>query len=385
MRTKFSIRRAASAALVLAAAMVAACGGGGGGGDDSAGRLSVRLTDGQSCSYKSVFVTVERVRVHRSADADPAGAGWSELPLSPPRRVDLMTLRNGVFEELGTLPLEAGRYSQVRLVLADDGNELTLADDRMVALRTPSGQQSGIKLNAHVDIEPGALAELVLDFDPCRSVVSAGNSGRYQLKPVVTAYAEAVNDIEGYTLPGAGVSAQQDGVALKSTVADANGRFVLWPVVAGQYDVVIAAPGGAHAVLDGVTVGAGANVVSTAATPLRPAASPASGTAAGSVAVAGASEVDALVRAQQALPGGPLIEVAATPADAVTGAWSFTLPLAAPGRATWVADVTAYDFQPVEAAAGRYRLEARAAGFATAKTVDVDLNGGDASVSFSFP
>lgn len=393
MRSSFSILRRAPAALALAlAAVVAACGGGGGGSDDGdTGQLAVRLTDGQSCSHKRVFVTVERVRVHRSADADPAGAGWSELALSPPRRVDLMTLRNGVFEDLGSLPLEAGRYSQIRLVLAANGNaapyanELTLADDRVVALRTPSGAQSGLKLNAHITIEAGTRADLVLDFDPCRSVVSAGNSGRYLLKPVVTAYAQAVNDIAGYTLPGAGVSAQQGGVALKSTVADASGRFVLWPVTAGSYDVVITAPGRVNAVLAGVAVDQGTTVVSGAATPLVPASSPAAARAAGSVSVAGASEIEAGVRAQQALPGGPTIEVAQTPVDAETGGWSFTLPLGAPERADWSQGVLAYGFAPADAAAGLYRLEATAAGVATPKAADVDLNGGDVEVGFSFP
>lgn len=392
MRSSFSILRRAPAALALAmAAVVAACGGGGGGDERDTGQLAVRLTDGQSCSHKHVFVTVERVRVHRSADADPAGAGWSELALSPPRRVDLMTLRNGVFEDLGTLPLEPGRYAQIRLVLAANGNaapfanELTLADDRVVALRTPSGSQSGLKLNAHVTIAAGNRADLVLDFDPCRSVVSAGNGGRYLLKPVVKAYAQAVNDIEGYTLPGAGVSAQQGGVALKSTVADASGRFVLWPVTAGSYDVVITAPGHVNAVLAGVAVDDGTTVVSGAATPLVPASSPGAALAAGHVSVAGASETEAGVRAQQVLPGGPTIEVAQTPVDAATGAWSLALPLGSPGRADWSEGVLAYGFAPADAAAGLYRLEATAAGAATPKVADVDLNGGTVEVGFSFP
>ncbi|WP_428420794.1 DUF4382 domain-containing protein [Methylibium sp.] len=371
-----------------AVALLAACGGGGGA---EAGRLSVRLTDSQGCSYKQVFVTVERVRVHRSATAADDDGGWQELLLSPTLRVDLMTLRNGVFEELGTLPLDAGDYSQVRLVLGSNGasapfaNQLTRADDSVVALSTPSGQQSGLKLNLHVTIQPGQLAELVLDFDPCKSVVKAGNSGNYNLKPVITAFAEPVNDIEGHTLAGAVVSAQQNGSSLKSTVAGSDGRFVLWPVAAGSYDLVITADGRANAVLSGVTVTSGTTVVSAAGTPLVPAASGSFRNVSGSVAT-GATEIDAAVSALQLLSGGTAIEAAATPVDALTGAYAFSLPTAAPGKADWVAGTLSYSFSADAPVAGLYSVRATAVGFPAAKEAAVNLGAADATgVDFVFP
>lgn len=355
--------------------LLAACGGGGDSSstEKTSGQLRISLTDSQSCNYESVFVTVTEVRVHRSSDpVAEDDEGWESLILAEPLQVDLMTLRNGVAVELGTLPLEAGTYSQVRLVLASNGasapyaNYLVLpgAPTQDVALKTPSAQQSGLKLNVQATIEPGRVADLVLDFDPCKSVVKAGNSGLYLLKPVVTAYLELVNTVEGYTVPGALVSAQQDGVSVKSTVADGSGRFVLWPIEAGTYDLVITAPAYATAVLEGVAVADGVNAVSAQVTPLEPEEAPSvPGTIEGTVTVSGTPNVFASVRALQPL-GAKTIEVAAQP-TATDGRYLFTLPTAAPGRATWASGTTAYTFAGFTSAAGLYRVEATAQGFAT--------------------
>jgi hypothetical protein len=89
---------------VIASAVtaLAACGGGGGsmdntaapnsGGADGAaplGTLRVSLTDSPACGYDNVWVTVEKVRVHRDGSAGQADAGWIDLPLplSPCRRL----------------------------------------------------------------------------------------------------------------------------------------------------------------------------------------------------------------------------------------------------------------------------------------------------------
>ena len=397
------LHRAGLAGLLAFASLLAACGGGGDGTSTANGQLRIRLTDSQSCNYESVFVTVTEVRVSQSSTASDSDSGWETLTLSPARQVDLMKLRNGAFEELGTLPLPAGTYQQVRLLLASNGasapyaNYLTLpgAAGAPIALKTPSAQQSGLKLNVHATVDPGQLAELTLDFDPCKSVVKAGNSGKYNLKPVVTAHTNAVNDIEGYTVAGALVSAQQGGVSLKSTTADAQGRFVLWPVGTGTYDVVITAPLYATAVLEDVIVGSGVNAISAPATPLTPAlAAPApAASLSGKVTVTGATDVYATTRALQYLGVKKIdtkaIEVAATP-TALDGTYAFTLPTAAPGRATWALGVTSYTFTAFNDAAGLYHVEALADGSAQLYPAladpEIDLKTGNATgVNFVFP
>lgn len=404
------LRRAGQASLLAVATLLAACGGGGDSSSSSAGgaqtssgigQLAIHLTDSQGCDYRSVWVTVEQIRIHQSATAGDGDSGWRDLTLSPARRVDLLTLRNGVFVDLGTVPLPAGRYSQVRMVLAANGggqapfaNQLDLADGSAVALSTPSAQQSGLKLNVDVNIQPGQLGELVLDFDPCKSVVKAGKSGRYNLKPVIQAHVNPANDIEGYTLPGAVVSAQQGGVGIKSTTADDRGRFVLWPVEMGTYDVVITRTDRTNAVLAGVQVTGGQTIVSTATTPLLPSASPIFRQVSGTVTIAtlGVNLIDAELRALQTVgtyPGSAtplLIEVATTVADADFGTFAFSLPTASPERAFWQTGVTAYSFTPVDGQAGLHTIEARAADFALPKFANVSLNLGDApNTDFVFP
>jgi len=398
------LRRVGQTGLLAFATLLAACGGGGDSGNQTSsdtGQLTIRLTDSQGCDYRSVWVTVEQIRIHQSATASDSDSGWRDLTLSPARRVDLLTLKNGVFVDLGTVPLPAGKYSQVRMVLATNGggqppfaNQLDLADGSPVALSTPSAQQSGLKLNVDVIIQPGQLGELVLDFDPCKSVVKAGKSGRYNLKPVIQAHVNPANDIEGYTLPGAVVSAQQGGVGIKSTTADDRGRFVLWPVSMGSYDVVITRPGRTNAVLAGVQVTGGQTVVSTATTPLLPQASPIFRQVSGTVTITnlGVNLVDADLRALQGVGSylgsttPLLIEAATTVADADFGTYAFSLPTAAPERAFWQSGVTAYSFTPVDGQAGLYTIEARAAGFAPPKYADVSLNIGDApNTDFVFP
>lgn len=141
----------------VAVAALAACGGGGGGEGGSTGTLRLALTDAPSCGFDAVHVTVQKVRVHQSSTAGDNDAGWSEIVLNPARRVDLLSLTNGVLMELGQIPLPTGKYTQMRLVLADNNTSEPLANavsptgGREVALKTPSGQQSGVKTNINID------------------------------------------------------------------------------------------------------------------------------------------------------------------------------------------------------------------------------------------
>lgn len=394
---------AGATAAVLGALALAACGGG---ATSDTGILRLSLTDAPACGAEKVFVTVEKVRVHQSSAAAETDAGWREIVLASPQRVDLLTLTNGTLLPLGEAALPAGRYTQLRLVLAANSaanplaNSVVPAQGAERALTTPSAAQSGLKLNVNLEVAPDKIADFAIDFDACKSIVKAGASGQYLLKPVLSVIpllSDAGLRIVGYLDPGlagssAGtttVSVQVNGVPARATPPDATGRFVLYPVPVGTYDLVITAAGRVNAVMTGVPVTATAyTTIGTATAVLNPPAAAASSPAAavsGTVSATPASAyAGGAVRALQTLAGGPTIEAGFANADAVTGAYGLTLPTAAPARTAYAAGATTFAFTADPTAAGKYRLEATASGFATAKTADVTLTGPQ-TVDFAFP
>lgn len=385
---------------VLAAAlalMLGACGGGGGADvttpppASTMGSLRLALTDAPSCGYEHVNVSIRKIRVHQSNGAGDSDSGWSELVLAADKRVDLLTLTNGVLSELGQTALPAGKYTQMRVLLAPNdaaaplANSVTPVGGAETALNTPSAVQSGLKLNVDIEVRADQVADLVLDFDACRSVVKLGNSGGFNLKPVISVLprvSDAANRVIGYVLPtlagSTTVSAQVAGVPIKSTVPDATGKFVLAPLAAGSYDVVVSAAGRASALVTGVPVSATSNTVLNADTaPIAPPLS-AMRLAAGAVSLTPATTpIEAMVVARKAYTGGPTVEIAAMPVDGLTGAFSLLLPSAAPVRAAYASGVTTLVFSADTAMpTGKYSLVATAA--AASKALAVDLSSADA-------
>lgn len=388
-----------NSALALAASFaLASCGGGGGGGGiggtGAQGTLRMAITDAPSCGYDAVNITIEKVRVHQNVDAADGDAGWSEIVLAPARRIDLLTLSNGVLQDLGQTSLPAGKYTQLRLVLAANGsatpppNSVIPTGEAETALTTPSAQQSGIKLNTNIDVASDQVADFVLDFDACKSVVKRGGSGQYNLKPVISVIprlSDAGMRVVGYvdaSIAGSAVSVslQSNGVPVKATSPDATGRFVLYPVPAGTYDLVVTSAGRVTAVMTGVPVvlTAYTYVGSSSVAIAPPAAASAPRAVTGTVAPASAT-----VRALQALTGGPTIEVAWAPVDALTGAFSFSLPIQAPVRTVYAANPAALVFAADAGAAGKYTIEAASAG--ALKTLPIDVTTTVPPLSFVFP
>lgn len=393
-------------------ATLAACGGGGGDGGGT-GTLRLALTDAPACGYESVNVTVERVRVHQSSGAADNAAGWSEIVLAQPKTIDLLDLTNGALEELGQTALPAGTYTQLRLVLAaNNGNaananwiELSSNPGTRVPLTTPSGQQSGLKLNVNMTVQPNQTADFVIDFDACKSVVVAGNSGNYNLKPVLQVIPRTFTGVSGVvTQAGSAVSLQQAGSPVRATVADAQGNFVLRPINPGSYTLVITRPGYATSVVKEVSVPDGQTVVVGNAPIAQDQSTDGTtpgltATVSGQVSTTEATAVDALVSLRQTLSGGLPIELAALPVLSATptvttqGTYAFAgLPLNDPRVATYSASSAPLTFATDASVAGKLSVRAAANGVTKdvgplTLTADTDPNtsAGDLSANFTFP
>jgi hypothetical protein len=378
--------------------LFSACGGDGNPSDEGpftgseVGTLQVLLTDAPACGYDEVAVTVKQVRVHARADAEDGDGGWAELTPAAPVRVDLLRLTNGERLDLGRLTLPAGSYSQMRLVLASNDDVAPLENSVKptggveTALKTPSGQQSGLKIPLDVVVPEGQVARVVIDFDACRSIVKAGRSGQYLLKPVLKAI--VLFDDEGQRVEGCvdavpllaatSISLQAAGVPVRATVPKADGCFVLFPVPEGRYDLVVTSPGRVTAVMTDVPVTLDEpTVVGTAGLRIPLPLSLANYAAAGSV-----SPVDAAVRVLQTLTDGPTVEVAWLPVDSADGTFGGVLPADAPIRSAYPSiDLLGVPgnlgFSADTAVAGDYAVEARKAGLAT-QVQDIEISGGPA-------
>lgn len=386
-------------ALLATTVALTACGGGISGTGAPLGTLKISLTDAPSCGYEQVNVTIQKVRVHQSTGAADGDSGWSEIVLNPAKRVDLTKLSNGVLEELGQTTLPAGKYTQLRLVLAENdaanprANSVVPEGGSETALTTPSATQSGLKLNVNIDVEADKRADFLIDFDVCKSVVRRGASGQFNLKPVLTVMpllSDAGLRVVGFVDPalangGTAVSLQLNGTPVKATPPDASGRFVLYPVPAGNYDLVVTASGRATAVMTGVpVVSTAATFVNSASVPIAPALAASALAASAPRAVTGTvNPATAAVRALQAYAGGTLVEVAWAPVDALTGAFAFSLPVDALVKTAYAPNPVALNFSADAQAPGKYGIEANSAG--VVQTQQIDANAVVPPLSFVFP
>src|SRR5262245_1970077 len=353
------INRLLSCSVFVMAAFLAACGSSGDGGSSAPGSVSVSLTDAPACGYDEVNVTVSRVRVHQSSSADDKAAGWTDITLDPPRKINLLDFNDPTkpihVEPLGLAPLEPGHYTQLRLVLVANSNNpnqplansvVLSGTNTEIPLDTPSGVQSGIKLIHQFTVNSGQRVDLLLDFDACKSIVQTGN-GKYKLKPVIKVIPFVLNGINGFvdkTLTNVRVSAQQSGNIVRETGMNAQtGEFFLAHLDPGNYDVVMTADNHATVVISGVPVSSTTSIttISTSGTPFTLPAS-ATQNINGTVTLNPADDdATVIVAAKQTLNPGPTVTVKSQVAALISGnpvgdySYALTLPTAAPSLAAF--------------------------------------------------
>lgn len=381
------------AAILLTAFLVFVIPGCNGSSSDAQrGTLVVSLTDAPACGFDAVNVTVDKVRIHQNSNAAENEAGWTEIILDPARKINLLDLTNGAMEELGQVPLAAGHYSQLRLVLAGNNGPIPAnsvipaGTVNEIALDTPSAMQSGLKLINEFEVSAGERVDLVLDFNACKSVVTRGN-GSYGLKPVIRVLPITMSGISGFTTPvdNVTVSAQSSGTVVRSTVVNPlTGEFFISHLAPGNYDVVITAVGHATAVVTGVPI-PGASSTTILSTKNVPLILPTSAThnINGTITLnpPNTTEVAEASAKQAFLPPGPTVTVQTQTVDLLSNAYILTLPSAAPLLGAYGNGALPLTLTAQGAAAGQYSIAASAPGYQT-QAVSKDIAAADATQNF---
>lgn len=239
-------------------------------GSEESARVAVRLTDAPG-DYKHVYVEVEDVMIKTSAEGGEE-EGWVSLEGVNTGVIDLLSLTGGVTKLLVDAQIEAGYLHQIRLVLGDN-NTIVLNDDSNdeeeedveYALKTPSGQQAGLKVMVGQELEAGENYTFIMDFDVDKSVKTSGN-GVFNLHPVIRVAAEAnTGSIVGTVHPTTEqvLVTAQNGSLTASAYTDANGNFQIHGVPAGTYRITATPAAGLGlnvAIANNIVVTAGADV-----------------------------------------------------------------------------------------------------------------------------
>lgn len=185
------------AAVLLSGSMLMGCAD-----DHEAGKgtLSLNITDAPTDAENvaGVYVTITGVEYRLN------GESWQILEgFGDPYTVNLLELTEGKTSLLGDFSIEGGSYDGLRFKLdaAQNGGNVTnnatyieFKDGSQQPLYVPSGTQSGYKAKGTFVVPVNGSVAVTADFDVRKSVVEAGASGKYLLKPTIRL---VVNDQAG--------------------------------------------------------------------------------------------------------------------------------------------------------------------------------------------
>jgi len=160
--------------------------------DTNKGTLNLSITDApiDSDGITGVFITVTEVQYHTS------GNNWAVFEdFEGPEKFNLLELTRGESEMLGSFEMESGKYTQLRFMLdapvldmgpvSNPGCYLEFEDGTTQDLFVPSGFETGYKAVGEFSVPINGSIDVTADFDVRRSVVKAGASGKYILKPTI--------------------------------------------------------------------------------------------------------------------------------------------------------------------------------------------------------
>ena len=210
-------------------------------------RVRLVLVDAPG-DYMEVNVEIVDIQYNSSEDE----AGWKSFDREYPINVDLTELIADNTLLLSDEIIPSGMLKQIRLVLSDNNNIVIEGEAEPIELETPSAQQSGLKLKLDAALEPGFSYTFILDWDVDKSIVKAGDSGNYNLKPVINVSAEVNSGTVKGNVIGKLGNNEVDAVALEnvtvgvfsindlensvsSTQTDVNGDFTFLGLAGGSY------------------------------------------------------------------------------------------------------------------------------------------------------
>jgi hypothetical protein len=204
--------------------------------------ITVKLVDAPG-DYKEVNIDVRDIMIKNTTDSGEQG--WVSIGNTPTggRIYNLLDLTGGVSLTLSDTLIPSAYLGQVRLLLGDK-NTIVLKDGTSLALTTPSAQQSGLKLKVNQTLLGGVSYDFLMDFDVDKSVVKAGNSGNYNLHPVIRVTTNATSGVIKGTVTNIVAAKQvlasvQVGTESISSYVNEQGVFQLNGVPAGDYTVTL--------------------------------------------------------------------------------------------------------------------------------------------------
>jgi len=141
-------------------------------------RLRVLIHDKPTVEVDEVWVVFDEVRAIQED-------GTSVVLSTEVQSMDLLSLQNGVVEELADAEVPPGSYTQIRLHLTD---AWVVVDGATAPLKVPSGEQSGLKIkpdgDGTFDIPECGTVTVTLDWDAGAHLNHNKGQG-FILRPVI--------------------------------------------------------------------------------------------------------------------------------------------------------------------------------------------------------
>jgi len=225
---------------------------------DNTARVQLKLVDAPG-DYVGVNIEIIDIQYNTSDSGE-----WQSFQSETgyPIQVDITDLIGGTSLLLTDEMLPVGMLHQIRLVL-NDNNTLEIEGEMegdtpgeiiTEHLTTPSAQQSGLKIKLNQELEAGFVYLFTLDWQVNESIVKAGNSEKYILKPVIRVSAEVSSGslkgtvtedllddtIENPPLFNATISIYDvDEILIAQTTTNEAGEYMLYGIPPGNYRLEI--------------------------------------------------------------------------------------------------------------------------------------------------